>query len=93
MLGLCVAATLVALAVLAWIFGYVLIQGARYVNLGFFTNLPAPVGEPNGGFLNALVGTVIMVGVRRSSRSRRGLRRDLPGRVRHRVASRKPCAS
>ncbi len=63
MLGLCVAATLVALSVLAWIFGYVLIQGARYVNLGFFTNLPAPVGEPNGGFLNALVGTGIMVGV------------------------------
>jgi phosphate transport system permease protein len=63
MLGLCVAATVVALAILAWIFGFVLIQGARFVNLAFFTNLPVPVGEPDGGFLNALVGTGIMVGV------------------------------
>jgi phosphate transport system permease protein len=63
MLGLCVAATAVALAVLAWIFGYVLIQGARFVSPSFFTNLPVPVGEPDGGFLNALVGTGIMVGV------------------------------
>jgi phosphate transport system permease protein len=63
MLGLCVAATLVALAVLAWIFGYVILQGARYVNLSLFTHLPAPVGESGGGFLNSLVGTGIMVGV------------------------------
>ena len=63
MLGLCVAATVAALAVLVWIFGYVLMQGAMSVNLAFFTELPAPVGEPGGGFLNALVGTGIMVGV------------------------------
>ncbi len=63
MLGLCVVATVLALIILAWIFGYVLVQGARHVNLAFFINLPQPVGEPNGGFLNALVGTGIMVGV------------------------------
>jgi phosphate transport system permease protein len=63
MLGCCVAATALTLIILAWIFGYVLIQGARYVNLSFFINLPAPVGEPDGGFLNALLGTAIMVGV------------------------------
>jgi phosphate transport system permease protein len=63
MLGLCVLAAAFALAVLGWIFGYVLWQGARSVNLTFFTHLPAPVGEPGGGFLNALVGTGIMVGV------------------------------
>jgi phosphate transport system permease protein len=63
MLGLCIAATVIALAVLAWIFGYVLLQGARFVNLAFFVNLPVPVGEPDGGYLNALVGTAIMVGV------------------------------
>jgi len=63
MLGLCIVATAVALAVLAWIFGYVLLQGARYVSLSFFTRLPTPVGESGGGFLNALAGTVIMVGV------------------------------
>lgn len=63
MLGLCVVATLVAIAVLVFIFGYVVVQGFRYVNLSFFTHLPAPVGEEGGGFLNSLVGTGIMVGV------------------------------
>ena len=63
MQGLCVAATTCALAVLAVIFGYVIAQGARHVSLSFFTQMPAPVGEPGGGFLNALVGTGIMVGV------------------------------
>jgi len=63
MLGLCVAATCVAVAMLVWILGYVLMQGALSVNPAFFTELPAPVGEPGGGFLNALVGTGIMVGV------------------------------
>ena len=63
MLSLCVLATAFAVMILAFIFGYVLFQGARYVNLSFFTNLPAPVGESGGGFLNALVGTGIMVGV------------------------------
>ncbi len=63
MLGLCVLATALALAVLALILGYVLVQGASSVNLAFFSRLPAPVGEPGGGFLNSLVGTGIMVGV------------------------------
>jgi phosphate transport system permease protein len=63
MLGMCAMATAFAVAILAVILGYVLLQGARYVNLSFFTNLPAPVGEAGGGFLNALVGTGIMVGV------------------------------
>ena len=63
MLGLCALATLLALAVLAAIFGYVLVQGGRFVSLSFFTQLPTPVGVPGGGFLNSLVGTGIMVGV------------------------------
>ncbi len=63
MLGLCALATALALAVLAWIFGYVLIQGAMHVDLAFFTRLPVPVGEPGGGFVNALTGSAIMVGV------------------------------
>jgi phosphate transport system permease protein len=63
MLGLCGLATVSAVAILALIFGYVLVQGGRYVSLDFFTKLPAPVGETGGGFLNSLVGTGIMVGV------------------------------
>jgi phosphate transport system permease protein len=63
MLGLCVLGTIFTLGLLALIFGYVVVQGARHVSLAFFTNLPTPVGTPGGGFLNALVGTAIMVGV------------------------------
>jgi phosphate transport system permease protein len=59
----CVLATVAAISVLALIFGYVLVQGARFVNWSFFANVPAPVGEPGGGFLNALLGTAIMVGL------------------------------
>jgi phosphate transport system permease protein len=63
MLALCGFGTLLAVAVLIWILGYVAVQGARYVDVAFFTNLPAPVGEPGGGFANALVGSGIMVGL------------------------------
>lgn len=63
MLGLCVVTTVIALVILVWIFGYVLAQGARFVSLSFFTEVPVPVGETGGGFLNALVGTGIMVGM------------------------------
>lgn len=63
MLGLCAAATVLVVVLLALVFGYVLFQGARYVNLDFFTKLPAPVGESGGGFLNSLVGTAVMVGL------------------------------
>jgi len=63
MLGLCAFATALAVVVLVAIFGYVLVQGARFVSLSFFTRLPAPVGETGGGFLNSLVGTGIMVGL------------------------------
>ncbi len=63
MLWLCVLATAFAVVVLALVFGYVLVQGLRHVDLAFFTKLPTPVGEGGGGFLNALVGTGIMVGL------------------------------
>jgi phosphate transport system permease protein len=63
MLGLCVVAAVVALALLGSVLGYVLIQGSRFVAFAFFTRLPVPVGETGGGFLNALVGSGIMVGL------------------------------
>lgn len=62
-LGLCTVATAIAVSVLAFILGYVIYQGLRHINWAFFTELPAPVGEPGGGFLNALVGSGIMVGL------------------------------
>ena len=42
---------------------FLVYQGASTVNLGFFTRLPKPVGEPGGGMANAIVGTLILVGL------------------------------
>jgi len=62
-------ALLTALAALTAIFPLVLIltflvyQGASAVNLDFFIRLPRPVGEPGGGMANAIVGTLILLGL------------------------------
>lgn len=42
---------------------YIIKQGAVQVNWHFLTNIPKPVGETGGGILNALVGSLIIVGV------------------------------
>jgi phosphate transport system permease protein len=52
--GLC---TLLAVAVLFFILGYLLWQGGRSLNWAFFTRLPVPVGETGGGFGNAIIGS------------------------------------
>ena len=38
-------------------------KGVSAINWGFFTSLPAPVGEVGGGISNALVGTGILIAV------------------------------
>ncbi len=38
-------------------------QGLGSVNWEFFTRLPKPVGEAGGGMANAIVGTLILVGI------------------------------
>ncbi|MEW6008202.1 MAG: phosphate ABC transporter permease PstA [Candidatus Omnitrophota bacterium] len=45
------------------IFGYVIIKGISSINLDFFTHLPKPVGEVGGGMSNAIVGTLILIGL------------------------------
>ena len=52
--GLC---AFVAVAVLFFILGYLVYHGGTSVNWGFFTKLPAPVGEVGGGMANAIVGS------------------------------------
>jgi phosphate transport system permease protein len=52
-----------AVAILVAVLGYVVINGARALNLDFFTHLPSPVGEPGGGMANAIIGTLIVVGI------------------------------
>lgn len=59
----CLAAILVAVAPLASVLGYVVLQGASALNWDFFTHLPAPVGEPGGGMANAVLGTLTLIGL------------------------------
>jgi phosphate transport system permease protein len=61
--ALCVAATLLAILPLASVLIYVAKAGLGGLSWSFFTNLPAPVGEVGGGMKNAIVGTLIMVGL------------------------------
>lgn len=63
MLTLTGVAAMVAVAPLIWIVGYVVIKGAPAINLEFLTNLPTPVGIPGGGIANAIVGSLMVVGL------------------------------
>jgi phosphate transport system permease protein len=61
-----VVATLCAIAVLiplALIFTDLLGKGASSINFAFFTQLPKPVGEAGGGMANAIVGTLVLIGL------------------------------
>ena len=57
MFGMTILATLFSVGVLLFILGYLVYQGGSALSLGFFTNLPTPVGEAGGGMGNALVGS------------------------------------
>src|SRR5262249_7162223 len=60
---LCSAAVLLALLPLALILFYVIKEGAGSLNLAFFPHMPKPVGELGGGMANAIVGTLILIGL------------------------------
>ena len=64
LVGVLIAAVVVALGVLAWVLIYVAIQGAGALNVGFLTQTPP--GNPavaGGGFYNGIVGSFIVVGI------------------------------
>lgn len=54
---------LFAVAVLFYLLFFVLRQGIQYIDLNFFTKLPAPNGAPGGGMGEAVQGTLILVGL------------------------------
>jgi len=62
-LTLCALAVAVALVPLVMILFYVISHGAAALNLAFFTQIPKPVGETGGGMGNAIVGTLILIGI------------------------------
>ncbi len=61
--GLCGLAVVLALVPLALVFFYVIKQGFSSLNWDFFTKMPKPVGEAGGGMANAIVGTMILIGL------------------------------
>jgi phosphate transport system permease protein len=61
--GLCAASVLVALLPLGFILFFVGKQGLTSLNADFFTQMPKPVGEPGGGMANAMIGTLILIGL------------------------------
>ncbi|GAC1598580.1 MAG: hypothetical protein NVS4B10_09160 [Myxococcales bacterium] len=63
MTGLCAVGLVVALIPLASVLWLVVSRGLPGINLAFFTELPAPVGETGGGVGNAIVGTLTIVGI------------------------------
>jgi len=56
-------AALIATLPLVFILGHLLKEGASSINLDFFTELPKPVGESGGGMGNAIVGTLLLLGI------------------------------
>jgi phosphate transport system permease protein len=57
MLGLTGVFTVLAVMVLFFILGFLLVQGGASLSWNFFTKLPLPVGEMGGGVANALIGS------------------------------------
>lgn len=61
--ALCLACALVVILPLGMVLLYLLKTGAGALSLEFLTHLPKPVGEPGGGMANAIVGTLVLVGL------------------------------
>ena len=61
--GLCGLAVAVAIVPLILILSYVVRQGFSSLNWSFFTQAPRPVGEIGGGMANAMVGSLILIGL------------------------------
>jgi len=62
-LALLMLGTLLAVALLVTILGYVIFRGLPALNIDFFTQRPLPVGETGGGVAPALIGTLILAAV------------------------------
>jgi phosphate transport system permease protein len=59
--ALAVLSTVVVIAPLVAILVYLVYKGASSLNLAFFTQIPAPIGETGGGMANAILGSGIVL--------------------------------
>ena len=62
-IALCVVAVAVSLAPLVALVAYTTSRGIRAVSWSFLTHAPTPPGIPGGGISNAIVGSLIIVGL------------------------------
>ncbi len=63
MTGLAVLTVLLVLAPLVAIFGYLVYRGIGSIDWAFLTQTPKPVGEAGGGMANAIVGSMVVLGI------------------------------
>lgn len=61
--GLAAGLSVVVVSTLIAIFAYLVIKGAGSLNWSFLTQTPKPVGEAGGGMANALLGSVMILGI------------------------------
>ena len=63
MTGVAVLTVVLVLAPLVAIFGYLVYRGIGSLNWAFLTQTPKPVGESGGGMANAIVGSMLILGI------------------------------
>lgn len=63
MIGLTYLAAFLAILPLILILLHLVAKGASSLSLAFFTHIPRPVGEAGGGMANAIVGTLMLIGI------------------------------
>ncbi|HKY04944.1 MAG TPA: phosphate ABC transporter permease PstA [Blastocatellia bacterium] len=63
MTGLATASAVLVVGALVLILGYIGVTGIKELTLEFLVNSPKPVGEPGSGIANAIVGTMILIGI------------------------------
>ena len=63
MIGFTYLAAILATLPLVLILVHIVRQGASSLSLAFFTHMPGSVGEPGGGMANAIVGTLMLIGI------------------------------
>ena len=63
MTSLAILTVVIVLAPLVAIFAYLVYRGIGSLNWAFLTQIPKPVGEVGGGMANAIVGSVLILGI------------------------------
>ena len=63
MLSVSLISAILTIMPLVLVFYYTISKGITHLNIDFFTKLPTPVDVPGGGMVNAIVGTLILIGI------------------------------